>query len=80
MSTVPPLVLGGALLGSRVHPMAVLNILDAHMRRPMAQERVIGTLLGRVENGVAVVTDSFPVPHNVSTRLTEDGDSEERVR
>lgn len=57
------------LLGSeavrevRVHPLVVFQILDRAQRRAEDQERVIGSLLGRVENGVAEITGSFAVPH-----------------
>ncbi|RLN90951.1 hypothetical protein BBJ28_00024488 [Nothophytophthora sp. Chile5] len=47
----------------KVHPVVVFQVLDRALRRAEGQERVIGTLLGRVENGVAEVTNSFAVPH-----------------
>ncbi|EHY65117.1 26S proteasome regulatory subunit N8 [Nematocida ausubeli] len=43
-----------------VHPLVLLSATD-HYRR-MDQPRVVGTLLGRVENGVTHVTNSYAVP------------------
>ncbi|CAJ1440020.1 unnamed protein product [Effrenium voratum] len=51
-------------LSCRVHPVTVLKILDAYVRRPAGATRTIGTLLGWISEGNAVdITDSFPVPH-----------------
>lgn len=51
-------------LSCRVHPVAVLKILDAYVRRPEGQSRIIGTLLGWISEGSVVdITDSFPCPH-----------------
>jgi len=51
-------------LSCRVHPVAVLKILDAYVRRPEGATRVIGTLLGWISEGSVVdITDSFPVVH-----------------
>ncbi|RLN20582.1 hypothetical protein BBJ28_00018430, partial [Nothophytophthora sp. Chile5] len=67
LSTMAPL--NELLLGTepvcevKVHPVVVFQVLDRALRRAEGQERVIGTLLGRVENGVAEVTNSFAVPH-----------------
>lgn len=52
-----------AVVEVKVHPVVIFQILDRALRRAEEQERVIGTLLGRVENGVAEVTNSFAVPH-----------------
>lgn len=38
----------GASSGGRVHPVAILKIVDANVRRPEGAKRVIGTLLGRL--------------------------------
>lgn len=43
-----------------VHPLVLLSATD-HYRR-MDQPRVVGTLLGRVENGVTHITNSYAVP------------------
>jgi translation initiation factor 3 subunit F len=51
-------------LSCRVHPVAVLKILDAYVRRPESAKRTIGTLLGWISEGSVVdITDSFPVVH-----------------
>uniref|UniRef100_A0A7S1F769 MPN domain-containing protein n=1 Tax=Noctiluca scintillans TaxID=2966 RepID=A0A7S1F769_NOCSC len=51
-------------LNCRVHPVAVLKILDAFVRRPEGAKRTIGTLLGCISEGSVVdITDSFPVVH-----------------
>uniref|UniRef100_K3W8M9 Eukaryotic translation initiation factor 3 subunit F n=1 Tax=Globisporangium ultimum (strain ATCC 200006 / CBS 805.95 / DAOM BR144) TaxID=431595 RepID=K3W8M9_GLOUD len=58
------LILGTeAVCEVKVHPVVVFQILDRALRRSEEQDRVIGTLLGRVENGVAEITNSFAVPH-----------------
>lgn len=57
-------------LSCRVHPVAILKILDAYVRRPEGAKRTIGTLLGWISEGSVVdVTDSFPVVH----RDTDEG-------
>jgi len=51
-------------LSCRVHPVAILKILDAYVRRPEGATRIIGTLLGWISEGSVVdITDSFPVVH-----------------
>eukprot|EP00932_Pfiesteria_piscicida_P017156 SRR837773.4049.p1 GENE.SRR837773.4049~~SRR837773.4049.p1 ORF type:complete len:344 (-),score=139.87 SRR837773.4049:122-1090(-) len=51
-------------LSCRVHPVAVLKILDAYVRRPENAKRIIGTLLGWISEGSIVdITDSFPIVH-----------------
>jgi translation initiation factor 3 subunit F len=52
----------------RVHPVALFAICDAFLRRNKDQERVIGTLLGSIVDGVYEVKNCFVVPH------TETGD------
>lgn len=52
-----------AVIEVKVHPVVIFQILDRALRRSEEQDRVIGTLLGRVENGVAEITNSFAVPH-----------------
>lgn len=57
-------------LSCRVHPVAVLKVLDAYVRRPEGARRTIGTLLGWISEGSVVdITDGFPVVH----KDTEDG-------
>jgi translation initiation factor 3 subunit F len=51
-------------LTCRVHPVAILKILDAYVRRPEDANRTIGTLLGWISEGSVVdITESFPVVH-----------------
>lgn len=51
-------------LSCRVHPVAVVKVLDAYVRRPEGAKRTIGTLLGWISEGSVVdITDSFPVVH-----------------
>jgi len=58
-----PAVTRMALL--QVSPTVVLAILDHYVRRNEDQDRVIGTLLGVLnEAGEIEVRNSFPVPHN----------------
>lgn len=53
-------------ISSRLHPVVLFNICDSFIRRNEGQERVIGTLLGNVEDGVVEITNSYAVPHNES--------------
>ena len=46
----------------KVHATAIFSILNHFMRRSDGDARVIGTLLGKVEDGVIEVTDCFGVP------------------
>jgi|EP00927_Polykrikos_kofoidii_P066353 translation initiation factor 3 subunit F len=58
-------------LTCRMHPVAIVKILDAFSRRPEHASRTIGTLLGSITEGSIVdITDSFPVVHQ---------DTDERV-
>lgn len=50
----------------KVHPVVLFSICDAFIRRNDKQERVIGTLLGNVIDGVVHVKSSYVVPHNES--------------
>lgn len=51
-------------LTCRVHPVAIVKILDAYGRRPEGATRTIGTLLGSITEGSIVdITDCFPVVH-----------------
>ena len=47
-------------------PAAALPICDAYIRRNEKQERVIGTLLGSVSDGLVSVQRCYVVPHNES--------------
>lgn len=47
-----------------VHPAVLFSIVDHYSRREEEQQRVIGTLLGTVDDeGKVVVCSCFPVPH-----------------
>eukprot|EP00736_Rhodelphis_marinus_P000494 Rmarinus@m.13639 len=46
-----------------VHPVVGMNILDHYSRR-YEGSRLIGTLLGVIEDGVVDIRNSFPVPHS----------------
>lgn len=47
-----------------VHPAVLFQIVDHYSRREEEQQRVIGTLLGTVDdNGMVTVCSCFPVPH-----------------
>lgn len=49
---------------TRIHPLAIVKVLDAYIRRPEGAKRTIGTLLGWISEGSIVdITDSFPVVH-----------------
>ena len=50
----------------RVHPVVLFTICDAYIRRNENQERVIGTLLGTVADGVVDIENCYAVPHSES--------------
>ncbi|THU45325.1 hypothetical protein C4D60_Mb02t16690 [Musa balbisiana] len=52
------------ILSARLHPVVLFNICDCYVRPPDQAERVIGTLLGSVSNGVLDIKNSYAVPHN----------------
>jgi len=57
-------------LTCRIHPVAVVRILSAYVRRPEGAQRTIGTLLGSITEGsILDITGAFPVVH----KDTEDG-------
>ncbi|EMC97673.1 hypothetical protein BAUCODRAFT_33398 [Baudoinia panamericana UAMH 10762] len=65
-----------------LQPQALLSILDHASRRPAAQPRVIGTLLGtRSEDGSEVeIRDCYAVPHTETTEQVEvDMDYQKRM-
>jgi translation initiation factor 3 subunit F len=51
------------LLSCRVHPVAILTILDSYVRRPEGARRTIGTLLGYITGSVLDITDAYAVIH-----------------
>ena len=46
--------------------MVLFTITDAFIRRNQGQERVIGTLLGSISDGVVEVKNCYAVPHSES--------------
>ena len=46
-----------------VHPIALFTAVDSFERRSEDAKRVVGTLLGNINNGVVEVTNCFTVPH-----------------
>lgn len=55
----------GGAVKYKVHPVVVFSILDHYKRRTDGQKRVIGTLLGEVDEvtNVCHIKNCFPVPH-----------------
>lgn len=51
---------------AKLHPLVLCTIVDAYERRSIDQHRVIGSLLGTIDNGVIEITNCFCVPHNES--------------
>ena len=47
----------------QVHPIVVMSILDAYMRRQAGLTRVIGTLMGTRTANLVEITSCFCVPH-----------------
>jgi hypothetical protein len=62
----PVLLTPPGSFGVKVHPVVLFSICDAFVRRNDKQERVIGTLLGSVADGVVEVKNCYVVPHNES--------------
>ncbi|KXZ52608.1 hypothetical protein GPECTOR_9g653 [Gonium pectorale] len=58
---------GVSNLSVKVHPVVLLSICDAYIRRKEHQDRVIGTLLGVVVDNVIEVKNCYVVPHNESS-------------
>jgi len=57
----------GGQLSVKVHPVVLLQVCDAYIRRKEDQDRVIGSLLGTLVDGVMEIKGCFVVPHNEST-------------
>lgn len=51
---------------AKIHPIVLYTIVDSYERRSRDQHRVIGSLLGTIDNGVIEITNCFCVPHNES--------------
>tara|TARA_R110002050_G_scaffold59506_2_gene132936 strand:+ start:612 stop:917 length:306 start_codon:yes stop_codon:yes gene_type:complete len=63
---------GNSPVHVNVHPVVLFSVLDHYIRRKEDQHRVIGTLLGYVENGVVEVRNCFPVPHTETDQVAVD--------
>lgn len=48
----------------KVHPVVLFTICDAYIRINEGQPRVIGTLLGKVGDGVIDIRNCYAVPHS----------------
>jgi translation initiation factor 3 subunit F len=57
-----------------LHPFVTLSILDHHLRRDNSIDRVIGALLGSIDEGVVTVKNCFPVPHKDEKEIAVDMD------
>jgi len=57
-----------------LHPFVTLSILDHHLRRDISIDRVIGVLLGSIDEGVVTVKNCFPVPHKDEKEIAVDMD------
>ena len=57
----------GTNLSVRIHPVALFSICDGYIRRNEKQDRVIGTLLGTVSEGIVEIKNCYIVPHNESS-------------
>lgn len=60
------LPVGGTSLNVKVHPVVLMQICDAYLRRNKSQERVIGTLLGVATDNLVQISRCYVVPHNES--------------
>lgn len=66
MTNPAPLVLpvGATENSVRVDPVVLYTICDSYIRRSERVERVIGTLLGSVGDGVVDIRSCYAVPHS----------------
>lgn len=56
-------------LSVKVHPVVLFNILDSFERRPLNQNRVIGTLIGQNDkSGCIEITNCFVVQHREANK------------
>jgi len=46
-----------------IHPIVTFNILDHWIRRLDSKSRVIGALVGSIEDNVVEIRSCFPIPH-----------------
>ena len=59
----------GDVRSVRVDPAVLFEACEAYVRRKDGARRVIGTLLGEVLGGVAVVRGAYVVPHSEETEM-----------
>jgi translation initiation factor 3 subunit F len=53
-----------------IQPVVIYNILDHFIRRNEQQFRVVGTLVGIInERGIVEVRNCYPVPHSESDKV-----------
>jgi len=64
---------GQSAVSVSVHPVVIFSVLDHFIRRNEGH-RVIGTLLGVINEGQIEVRSSFPVPHTEGDQLAVDMD------
>jgi len=55
-----------------IQPVVLFGMLDHYLRRNESQDRVIGALLGSIDNGVVQVTNCFTVPHTEKEQVAID--------
>jgi len=55
-----------------INPVVMFSVLDHYLRRSESQDRVIGALLGNIDNGVVQVTNCFTVPHTEKEQVAVD--------
>lgn len=72
MNSLQPLFLSGlssSYDNVTIQPMVIYNILDHFIRRNENQFRVIGTLVGTINDGIVEVRNSYPVPHTETDQV-----------
>lgn len=65
------LPVGQTSITVRVQPVVLFSICDAYIRRNEGKDRVIGTLLGSISDGVVDIRECYAVPHNESMDQVE---------
>ena len=60
------LPVGQTSITVRVQPVVLFSVCDAYIRRNEGKDRVIGTLLGSISDGVVDIRECYAVPHNES--------------
>jgi len=62
---------GSSFTLCKIHPVVIFNILDHYIRRN-EDHRVIGTLVGFINEGVVEIKNCFPVPHTEGDQVGVD--------